>query len=305
MKTLPKNTLGPAKLEVSTICLGGWPLGGGMGAIDEKQAIRVVHAALDNGINFIDTAEGYRTSESIIGQALAGRRDDVILATKLSGEHSSTHIRTAIENSLRQLRTDYIDLYQIHYPSSIWPIAETMAELSKLKDQGKIKSIGVSNFSVEQLAEASVHGQITSAQPQYSMLFRGVERDLLPYCLTNGIGTMVYGPIARGLLSGKYSTSHVFISDDDRATHPSLTKAVRQAAVQICSRLEPWVQDHGYTLAQLAIAWTLAQPAVTTAICGAKTPEQVVENCEAGRWQLTHGEIEEINALIEGLSPGV
>ncbi len=304
MKPLPKNPLGSARLDVSTICLGGWPLGGGMGAIDEEQAIRVVHAALDNGINFIDTAEGYRTSERIIGKALDGRRDRVLLATKLSGEHSVTHIRAAIENSLNQLRTDYIDLYQIHYPSSTWPIAETMAELTKLKEEGKIRSIGVTNFSTRQLEEAASHGPITSAQPQYSMLFRGVEQDLFPYCLTKGIGTMIYGPIARGLLSGKYSTSHLFSTDDDRATHRSLTRAVREAAVEICSRLGPWARDHGYTLAQLAIAWALAHPAVTTAICGAKTPEQVIENCEAGRWQLTNDEMKEINARIEGLSPG-
>ena len=304
MNTLPKNPLGPANLEVSAICLGGWPLGGGMGPIEDQQAIRVVHAALDNGINIIDTAEGYRSSERIIGQALVGRRDSVILATKLSGEHSSTHIRAALENSLKHLRTDYIDLYQIHYPSTTWPIAETMAELSKLKEQGKIRSIGVTNFSVEQLDEATRHGPITSAQPQYSMLFREAERELFPYCIAKGIGTMVYGPIARGLLSGKYAASHQFSQSDDRATHRSLTRAVREAAVEICARLKPWARDHGYTLTQLAIAWTLAHPAVTTAICGAKTPEQIIENCAAGRWQMTQGELQEINAQIEMLSPG-
>ena len=276
-----------------------------MGAIDRQQAIRVVHAAIDNGINFIDTAEGYRTSEEIIGEALAGRRDRVILATKLSGEHSPSHIHNAINNSLRNLRTDYIDLYQIHHPNTSWPIADTMGELLKLQTEGKIRSIGVSNFSVGQIAEAANHGGIASVQPQYSMLFRGIEQDLLPYCLSEGIGTMVYGPIARGLLSGNYHAAHVFSDDDDRATHRSLTEAVREAAVEICSRLETWALEHNYSMVQLAIAWTLAHPAVTTAICGAKSPAQIVENCEAGQRQLNNAELVEVNTLIEGLSPGV
>ena len=139
MNHLPTRKLGRDGPEVTVICLGTWGLGGGLGAIEEKQAIRTVHAALDAGTNFIDTAEGYLTAESMLGKALAGRRDGVILATKLSGEHSPQHIRTAIENSLRQLRTDYIDLYQIHHPNPRWPIADTMAELAKLKEEGKVR----------------------------------------------------------------------------------------------------------------------------------------------------------------------
>ena len=305
MRLLPTRQLGSEKLEVTVICLGGWPLGGGMGAIDEKQAIRVVHGALDSGVNFIDTAEGYRTSESIIGKALVGRRDGVVLATKLSGAHSPEYIRVAIENSLRQLRTDYIDLYQVHHPNERWPIAGTISELLKLKGEGKIGNIGVSNFSAEQLAEAANHGVIASVQPQYSMIFREAEKNLLPYCLKEGIGVMTYGPIVRGLLSGKYRALHTFSSDDDRASHPSLTMEVREAAVEICSRLTPWALDHGYTMTQLAIAWTLANKAVTTTICGARTPEQIIENCEASRWNLEKNEIKEIEKQIEDLSPGV
>lgn len=305
MKLLPTRPLGSKKLEVTVICLGGWPLGGGMGAIEEKQAIRVVHGALDSGVNFIDTAEGYRTSEDIIGKALIGRRGRVVLATKLSGAHSAKHIRAAIENSLRHLRTDYIDLYQIHHPNERWPIAGTMSELLKIKEEGKIGNIGVSNFSVEQLDEAAKYGVIASAQPQYSMIFREAEQKLLPYCFEKGIGVMTYGPIARGLLSGKYTAQHTFASDDDRASHPSLTTSVREAAVEICARLTPWAADHGYTMTQLAIAWTLANKAVTTTICGARTAEQIVENCEAGRWQLEDNEIKEIEEQIEDLSPGI
>jgi aryl-alcohol dehydrogenase-like predicted oxidoreductase len=302
---LPTRTLGRDGPEVTVICLGTWPLGGGLGAIDEKQAIRTVHAALDAGTNFIDTAEGYLTAESMLGKALAGRRDRVILATKLSGEHSRQHIRTAIENSLRQLRTGYIDLYQIHHPNPRWPVAGTMAELVKLKEEGKVRWLGVSNFSVEQTAEAAVHGPITSTQPHYSMLFRAVEKELFPYCLEHQIGVMAYAVITRGLLTGKYTASHDFSADDDRASIPQLTPAVRQAAVEICRRLTPWACDHGYTMAQLAIAWALANPAVTSAICGAKTPAQAIENCEAGRWRLSEQDLAEIEEQVEGLAPGV
>ena len=227
-----------------------------------------------------------------------------MLATKLSGEHSPQHIRVAIENSLRKLRTDYIDLYQIHRPDPDWPIAETMAELVKLKKEGKVRYLGVSNFSVEQTKEASAHGPIASTQPQYSMIFRSAEQDLFPYCLDKGIGVMAYAPLVRGLLSGKYKASHRFSKSDDRAGHPTLTQAVREAAFEICRRLTPWARDHGYTMAQLAIAWILANPAVTTAICGAKTPQQAIENSEAGRWQLSADDMAEIAMQIEGLSPG-
>jgi len=275
-----------------------------MGALDEKQAIKTVHAALDAGINFIDTAEGYYTSEAILGRALLGRRDRVMLATKLSGDHSPQHIRLAVENSLRKLLTDYIDLYQIHRPNPDWPIAQTMAELVKLKQEGKVRHLGVSNFSVQQTEEASVYGPIASVQPQYSMIFRSAEQDLFPYCSAQGIGIMAYAPLARGLLSGKYEASHSFSENDDRARHPTLTQAVRDAAVEISRRLTPWAKDHGYTMAQLAIAWTLGNTAVTTAICGAKTPQQAIENSQAGRWRLSADDMTEIAQQIEGLSPG-
>jgi aryl-alcohol dehydrogenase-like predicted oxidoreductase len=269
-----------------------------MGDIDEREAIRTVHAALDAGVNFIDTAEGYLNAEAMLGKALEGQRDQVVLATKLSGEHSPRHIRVAIENSLRLLRTDYIDLYQIHHPQPQWPIAETMAELVKLQEAGKVRYLGVSNFSVEQTVEAMAYGSIVSTQPQYSMLFRGIEETLLPYCREQGIGVMAYAALARGLLSGKYPASHIFAPEDDRARIPDLTPAIRHRAVEISQRLAPWARDHGYTVTQLAIAWTIANPLVTTAICGAKTPAQAIENAEAGRLRLSAQDMAEIEQVL-------
>ena len=188
MKTRQLGKDGPF---VPIICLGAWPLSGGMGACPEDQAIRTVHASLDAGITFIDTAEAYFTSETVLGKALRGHRHEVFLATKLSGEHSSQHIAEAIENSLRELNTDYVDLYQIHSPRPQYPIADTMADLLKLKDDGKIRYIGVSNFSAQQHVDAAQCGPLHSSQPQYHMLYRKAEEEVLPTCLEIGIGVIV------------------------------------------------------------------------------------------------------------------
>jgi len=180
-----------------------------------------------------------------------------------------------------------------------------MAEFVKLKEEGKVRYLGVSNFDVDQTAKAATYGPITSSQPHYSMLFRGIEADLLPYCREQEIGVMVYAALTRGLLTGKYPAAHRFSDDDERTPISALTPAVREAAVEICNRLAPWAHDQGYTMAQLAIAWTLANPAVTSAICGAKTPAQAFENCEAGRWQLGERDMAEIEGQLQGLSVGV
>lgn len=304
-EALATRQLGKGGPHVPVICFGAWPLGGGMGAVEERQGIETVHAAIDAGVTFIDTAEMYRTSESTLGKALKGKRDQVFLASKLSGEHSKKHIHEAVEASLRQLGTDRLDLYQVHSPKPQWPIEETMAELVKLQEQGKLVHLGVSNFNAAQTAEAARSSRIQSSQPHYSMIFRKAETDPLPYCLESGIGVMVYSPIGRGLLTGKYRADFKFNSDDTRASHPSLTPEVRKAAATICDRLEPFAKDHGYTLAQLAVAWTLANPAVTSAICGAKTPQQAVENARAGEWRLSAADMGYIAGQIEGLSPGV
>ena len=296
------NILGEKGPRVSAICFGAWPIGGGYSNVLEDEAIETVHAAIDEGVDFIDTAEMYKSSESILGKALKGKRGDVFLASKVSGDHSVQHIRWAIENSLDQLNTDYLDLYQIHTPKPEWPISDTMDELRKLQSEGKIRYIGVSNFNAEQTAEACSYADIQSSQPHYSLLFREAETDPLPFCSENGIGIMAYSPIGRGLLSGKYSPEHVFPNDDQRSTHSGLTPSVRQTAYKICRILEPFAQDHGYTLAQLAIAWVLANPTVTSAICGAKTSQQAIENARAGGWNLTASQMEEIESLLGELN---
>ena len=297
MKTRQLGKNGPL---VPVICLGAWPLSGGMGACPEDQAISTVHASLDAGVNFIDTAEAYFTSESVLGKALRGRRDEVFLATKLSFEHSSEHISEAIENSLRALDTDYVDLYQVHSPRPQYPIADTMAHLMKLRDEGKIRYVGVSNFSAQQHVDAAQHGTLHSSQPQYNMLYRKAEEEILPACLDIGIGVIVHSPLARGLLTGKYQPGHRFPGSDTRSGYEIFGPSNFDSAYSYVEKLTAWAADRGRDIVQLAIAWTLAHPAVTSSIVGAKTPEQALHNASAAEWTLTESELAELDGILAG-----
>ncbi|MDP6667874.1 MAG: aldo/keto reductase [Dehalococcoidia bacterium] len=290
--------LGTGGLQVPVICLGAWPLGGGMGVIPDQQAIDTIHASIDAGVNFIDTAEGYRTSESVLGKALEGRRNDVILATKLSGDHSPDHLAAAIENSLRSLGTDYIDLYQLHSPRPQYPIDETMASLVKLQEDGKIGFIGISNFSTEQHVEASRFGRVHSSQPRFNILYRKPEESILPTCLELGIGVIPHSVLAKGMLSGKYRPGHVFPGDDERINKPEFKDDQFNDAFPIVSRLIGWAADNGHDGIQLGIAWALAQPAITSCIVGAKTPGQAVHNASAADWRLSSDDLAEISNIL-------
>ena len=294
MRTKQLGKYGP---EVPVICLGAWPLGGGMGELPDPQVIDTVHAALDCGVTFIDTAEGYRTSESVLGKALAGRRDKVFLATKLSGDHSLEHMNEAIESSLRALCTDYIDLYQLHSPKPEYPIEDTMGGLLRLKEQGKIRYIGVSNFSAEQHAEALPYGHVDSSQPMYSMLVRTAEEAVLPFCQANGIGVIVHSPLAKGLLTGKYAPDHTFPDGDERSWMAGFQGERFAAALRTADKLKAWAESQGHSLFELAIAWTLANSAVTSCIAGAKTPEQAIQNAAAADWILTQEALEELDQI--------
>ena len=290
-KQLGKN--GPA---VPVICLGAWPLGGGMGELPDRQVFDTVDAALECGITFIDTAEGYRTSESVLGKALAGKRDRAFLATKLSGDHSLEHMNEAVENSLRALGTDYIDLYQLHAPKPEYPIEDTMGGLLRLREQGKIRYIGVSNFSPVQHAEALQFGHIDSSQPMYSMLVR-TQEEVLSFCGEHGIGVIVHSPLAKGLLTGKYAADHKFPEGDERSWMAGFQGERFAAALRVADALQAWAEARGHSLFELAIAWTLANPAVTSCITGAKTPEQARQNAAAADWVLTPEDLLELDRI--------
>jgi aryl-alcohol dehydrogenase-like predicted oxidoreductase len=272
-----------------------------MGDVPESQAIATIQAALDVGMTFIDTAEGYRSSEAVIGKALKGRREQAFVATKLSGSHSQDHLARAVENSLRALQTDRIDLYQLHGPDPSQPIAETMASLNRLRDQGKIRYIGISNFSGSQTREAMKHGTIHSSQPRYSMLFRDAEREVLPTCLEAGIGVIAHSPLAKGILTGKYRPGHEFPADDERGRIAVFDPQKVARAWEVIPKLQRWAESRGRDLVQLAIAWTLAHPAMTSCIVGAKTPEQARHNARAADWRLSKDDMAELERLLGGL----
>ena len=295
-----EKQLGKYGPQVPVICLGAWPLGGGMGVLPDKQVIDTVHAALDHGITFIDTAEGYRTSESVLGKALVGKRAKVFLATKLSGDHSLEHMNEAVENSLRALRTDYIDLYQLHGPQPEYPIEQTISGLLRLKEQGKIRHIGVSNFSAEQHAEALQYGHIDSSQPMYSMLVRTAEEAVLPFCQAHGVGVIVHSPLAKGLLTGKYTLDHEFAEDDERSRMAGFQGGRFASALRVVDKLKAWAAAQGHSLVELAVAWALANTAVTSCIVGAKTPEQAIQNAAAAQWVLASAELQEIDQIQGG-----
>ncbi len=313
--------LGQSGIQASVVAFGAWAIGGWpWGGTDEANAVSAIHRALDLGMNLIDTAPAYGLglSEEIVGKAIAGRRKDAVIATKCGltwhtdkGAHFFTEygkpvhrylgpesIRQEIELSLRRLGTDYIDLYQTHWQDETTPIADTMAELMKLKDEGKIRAIGVSNVKVDHLEEYRKVGPVDSAQQLYSMIDRGIESELLPYCLRNNIAVLAYSPLAQGLLTGKVGPDREFPEGDMRRGSPRFSVENRKRIAAMLEEFRPIAEAHGITLAQLTIAWTIAQPGLTHALAGARNAEQVEENAGAGDVELTAEELGIISDAI-------
>lgn len=300
--------LGDTELEVSVVGFGTWQIGGYYwGQVDESEWIAAVHHALDLGITFFDTADfyGFGRSEEMLARALGSRRDDVVLATKVglvsrdgkrdfaAGEllaledHiekdlSREHIIEAAEASLRRLRTDVIDLYLLHWPDPATPTEETMAAMEELVQAGKVRVVGCSNFSVQQMREASRHFPLQVHQLPYNLLDRSAEEELLSACQADGLSVIAYWALCKGLLTGKYTEDSTFGADDWRHYDPSFQGDTFNQNLRIVRRLEQIAADEGITAAQLAIAWVWHQPGVTSTIVGAKRPEQVEQNAMAG-----------------------
>ena len=295
MRTKPLGKDGP---QVPVVCLGTWPLAGAFSQVPDDQAVDALRTALDVGLTFFDTAEGYTSSEALIGLAIKGRRHEVFLATKVSGrDHTTEHIDRAIESSLKQLGTDYVDLYQLHAPVPDPPIEKTMGHLLRLRDAGKLRYIGISNFPAEDTREAVRYGPVHSSQPRYSLLFRDAEESVLPACLESGIGVIAHSVLAKALLGGRYRPGHKFPEDDERHNWPFFQEDSFKRTFQVTERLKEWAGDYGRDIVQLAIAWPTAHPAVTSSIVGAKSPEQVRHNALAADWVLTPGELSEIDDI--------
>jgi len=298
-------------IKVSPVAIGTWAIGGWMwGGTDEAESIATIRAAFDHGINIVDTAPayGFGRSEEIVGKAIAGGRlrSDVLIATKaglqweggrVSRNASRSRILREVEDSLRRLRTDYIDVYQVHWPDPLITIEETAEAMHTLFEQGKIRAIGVSNFSVGQMERFRRVAPLHVLQPPYNLFERGIEADLLPYCRKNKIAMLGYGALCRGLLSGRMRADTVFDGDDLRRTDPKFVKprfAQYLAAVQ---RLDGLAQRYGKRVIHLAVRWMLDQ-GITTALWGARHPDQLRPVDEVTGWSLDASARAEIDRIL-------
>jgi aryl-alcohol dehydrogenase-like predicted oxidoreductase len=317
--------LGTSGIEASIVGLGTWVTGGGdtWEGPDDNESVKAIHAALDRGVTLIDTAPsyGWGHSEEVVGKAIQGRRDQVVIATKCGiwweddrGSFNSNKdgrdtyislrpdtITIEVENSLKRLGVDYIDLLQCHRPAKPpenTPIPETMACLMDLKEQGKIRAIGVSNVSLEQLEAYRAAGDLASDQFRYSLIFRNHEADILPYCAKHNVATITYMSLEQGLLTGKVGMDRVFKEDDFRKNAgdwlPWFKLENRQRLLDMFAGWADLTEKYCCTIAQLVIAWTAAQPGATHVLCGTRTVEQGIENAEAGALELDHDDIQRI-----------
>ena len=299
------RSLGKTKIEITPIIFGGWQAGkSGWTNIDDAQTIAAHQAAFDSGITTFDTAEAYGEgySERILAQALGSKRDQIVIATKVFADHlKPVQIVEACERSLKNLGTDRIDLYQIHWPAGSFgseavPIAESMGALNQLKESGKIRAIGVSNFSRAQLAEAAQYGRIDSLQPPYSLFWRQVEAETVPYCVENKISIIAYSPMAQGLLTGKFDRAHKFDEGDNRANNKLFQGETYERAQNALDMLRPLADKYGVTLGQLSLAWLIAQPQ-TSAIVGARNAEQATQNAVGGDIEIDEDDLEAIDEI--------
>jgi len=282
--------LGQSGIEVTRVCLGCWAIGGaGWNDVDDDRSVATIQRALDLGLNFLDTAEGYGGghSEEVIGRALRGRREDAIVATKVSHSHLQPEaLREALDKSLRLLQTDYIDLYQIHWPTSKTPVEVPLEEMMKLKEQGKIRAIGVSNFDVPLLERGVKVCQLDSVQPPFNVLWREIDAGVLPFCREHHISIISYSSMAQGLLVGKFMDRSA-IPDDIRSRNVLFEGECFDDGLAVVRRVVELAEKYGKTPAQVAINWVINVPGVTAAIVGAKRVEQVEDNLGALGWRLS------------------
>jgi aryl-alcohol dehydrogenase-like predicted oxidoreductase len=302
-----QRQLGRDGPSLPVIGFGAWPIGGGLGAVDDRDAIRTLHHAFEQGVTLVDTAEAYRASEELVGRALAtwsGPRDRIFVATKVRGDDlSASHIAEATERSLRRLGVDTIDLLQAHSWDAYHSIDETMQAFDRLVASGKVRYVGVSNFDVPQMAAAWRAGSFQALQPRYNLLDREVEAAILPYCQQRGIGVLAHSPLAKGLLTGRYEPGYVFAADDERAQMTRFQGDDFSRLLAWTVPLSRWAEGRGHTLLELAIAWVLSHPAVTVCLCGAKSPEQIDDHVRAASWHLSTDDRGDIDRILGSTGP--
>ncbi len=307
-------TLGKNGVKVSRLCLGTMMFGG---PTDEEKSLRIIDRAVDEGINFIDTANVYNGGEAerILGKAIKDKRDRVVIATKVRGAMgegindeglSRYHILNEVENSLRRLNTDYIDLYLLHRPDYETPIEESLRALDDLERQGKIRYVGCSNFYGWQLCEAlwicdkRSYTPMAAVQPLYNIVNRDPEVELFPICEKYGVGAMVYSPLARGVLAGKYLPGQPPPegSRADRKDRRILVTELRDESFDVARQLKPLTEAHDKTMTQFSLNWVLANPIVTSAIVGPRTMEHLEDNLGCLGWEIDSGALDKIDQLV-------
>jgi aryl-alcohol dehydrogenase-like predicted oxidoreductase len=311
-------TLGRSGLKVSAICQGTWQLGGEWGAFDRDAAHATIRTARDLGINFFDTAQayGFGESERVLGEALADElrtaRDDVVIATKggirperggKTRDASPEWLRRGVDASLEALGTDVIDLYQLHWPDPDVPMDETAGALAELVESGKIRHVGVSNFDVAQMQTFAEYGPLETLQPPYDMFRRQIEDAILPWCQANGVGVLVYGPLAHGLLSGTMTPETTFADDDWRAHSSDFQGDTLRRNLAVVDALRTCADDLAVSLPVLAVAWALANPAVNVAIVGARSPVHLQETIGAVDLRLAPDVLAEIDGILAAAVP--
>jgi aryl-alcohol dehydrogenase-like predicted oxidoreductase len=308
--------LGYTNLKLTTVGLGTWAIGGpwqfGWGPQDDDEAIAAILASLETGINWIDTAPAYGLghSEELVGKALKQTSKKPIIATKCSllwndkkekvSCLKAQSVRQECIDSLERLGIETIDLYQIHWPEPDEDLEQAWEEMARLAEEGKIRYLGASNFSIEQIERTRKIHPVASLQPPYSMLHRQAEDELLAYCAQNDIGVVAYSPMQRGLLTGKFSPERLasLPLDDHRRANPDFHEPRFTATLELVEQLKPIAERNGKTLAQLSISWVLRRPEVTAAIVGARRPEQILETVPASEWDLNEEDIEQIEQLL-------
>jgi aryl-alcohol dehydrogenase-like predicted oxidoreductase len=322
--------LGASSVNVSEVALGAWAIGGWLwGGTDDAKAIAGIQRAVDLGMTTIDTAPvyGFGHSEEIVGRAIRGRREKVQILTKfglrwdLAGagkEHFNSedlqgrpvHIRQyaarasvmeECDRSLKRLGTDHIDLYQQHWPDPTTPVEETMAACATLLEQGKIRAVGVSNYTPELMERAIKVVPLASDQPPYSMLRRGIEADVVPWCVKHKVGILAYSPLQNGILTGRVPMDRAFPATDLRSRSKFYLPENRRRILEFLDAVRPIAAAHGATLAQLVINWTIRRPGITAALVGVRNPAQAEENTRAAEFELTDEETRRVNEQVESL----
>lgn len=309
---MERRRLGRTDIEVTPIALGCWPISG-MTSLDvnDAQSIATIRAAVDAGVNFFDTAYAYGAdgeSERLIARAFEKRRRDVVIATKggIAWDAAGNRLldarpqtlRRQCEESLRRLDTDHVDLLYLHAPDPDASVAESAEELARLRREGKTRAVGASNLSLPQLQQFAAACPLDAIQPNYNMLQRDIEAEIIPWCLENQVSIMAYWPLLKGLLAGKLARDHVFAPGDGRAKYSQFQGEEWSKNHDFLDQLRTIARDADKTVAQVVINWTIHQPGITSALCGAKRPEQMLENAGAVEWQLTESQSLAIEAAL-------